>query len=161
MNAALLFFTFLLVLVHATLAWAPLSKVYRDARTPASIDPFSSRRVSMYGLSMRFGFTEDKVKKAPHPKEERVGLPWTSKNLVPEEPSTPSILVVKQSMSFPWMNEKSKNMMSPVEVVQEEGRADAGNPNYVMVTTATAIALILAAFSAANYFDMRHVYVGQ
>ena len=160
MNAALLFFTLLLVLVHATLAWAPLSKVYRDARTPASVDPFSSRRVSTYGLSMRFGFTEDKVKPAPSPKEERVGLPWTSKNLVREEPSTPSILVAKQSMLFPWMNEKSKNMV-PVEVVQEEGRADAGNPNYVMVTTATAIALILAAFSAANYFDMRHVYVGQ
>jgi hypothetical protein len=110
---------------------------------------------------MRFGFTEDEVKTAPQPKEERMGFPWTGKNLVQEEPSTPSILVAKQSMSFPWMNEKSKKILvSPVEVVQDE-MVDARNPKYVMVTSATAIALILAALSAANYYDMRHVYVGR
>ena len=155
---------FLLVLIHATLAWAPFSKVPCAVTTPVSANPFSSRGFGKYGLSMRFGFTEEGVEAAPRSKQGPMRLPWMNKNLVLEEPSTPSILVPKQSISLPWMNEKSKKILvSPTEVAHEDERGEVGNPDLtvIMIIATTGIALTLAAITAANVFDIRYIYFGQ
>jgi len=155
------FFTFYIVLVHATCAWLPLPRIPRDI-SATSRTMYSMRGLHRPKLSLRFDSNEENIAITRRTTKDSSKLGRASKRSV-QQPSKVSTVESGQSNFFPWVDRKSNEMsVSTVPAVSDSTRMDADDAQRSLPNSIVAglIAIIVGGVIASNYFDnVRFVWI--